>query len=326
MSKLQKTFESALKEYEGENEEVFSVDDVIAKLREELPNCFTMWMEDYNVLAPIAAINIEVDSGGYFYTSLMSEKGICMESEAATVELDELELTEVFEEDATLVVKFLAYCYEKVLPEICNTHEFLNLPRAAKIIFSVGEHSGWECENVYQFNGEQNVIDHGNVRLKTLAKATTCHTEPDKIERKFMDHLHTIDIEKCADELTPIFNDFSVWLTEQNPTPIDRIVIAWSSNFDAIPALGAYCETDVLHRYPISDDLYKWFSEERPDDLDEETSIRYCIGAKIAQIACVMMEKVEQLNTFKELPKHTDFIMRISNRTAGAPHQFYPFT
>src|SRR6188508_1488896 len=127
MNNLQNTFESALKEYEGNDANLLSIDDIAVTLQKELPRYFTMWMEQNSVLDPIAEIKIEVDSLGYFYTSLINEKGFCMEGEAATADLEDLELMEVYEEDPTLVIKFLALCYEKVLPKVCKTPEFLSL-------------------------------------------------------------------------------------------------------------------------------------------------------------------------------------------------------
>ena len=324
MSNLYQTFEKSLKNYKGKNEDLLSVDDIVSKLQQELPPIFNLWMKQEN-LDPIAKVIIEVDQLGYIYVSLFDDRQNCLLSEGACLDMEDLGLHEIYEESPELVTQFLALCYQKALPEVCTTVQFLDLPRASKIIFSLSEHSGWECDEVYLFKGKPNIIDHGNVMLKRLSKKTNCHTEQGTIERKFMEQLQEINLQSCANELTRSFEEFLIWLKQQNPTPVEAIVIAWSSNFDEKPAIGAYCTKDIIHRFILSDDLYKWFPEERPAllDADDLAAVRYCVSCKIAQIACLMMEKVAQLNIFIDIPKQKGFVMEVVNRTAGSPPVFY---
>ncbi len=74
-------------------------------------------------------------------------------------------------------------------------------------------------------------------------------------------------------------------------------------------------------------DFYKWFSNERPADLDDDfmNRVRYCISNKIAEIACQASEKIVDTDAFKKLPKQDKFTMVVANRTAGVPPRFYPF-
>ncbi|WP_445456714.1 hypothetical protein [Flavobacterium sp. HNIBRBA15423] len=324
MNNLYQTFEKSLKNYKGKNADLLSVDNIVPKLQQELPPIFNLWMKQ-EYLDPIAKVVIEVDQLGYVYASLFDDRQNCLLSEGACHDMKDLGLHKIYKKSPELVTQFLAVCYRKVLPELCKTPEFLNLPRASKIVFSVSEHSGWEYDEVYVFKGKPNIVDHGNVILKRLSKATNCHTEPGTIERKFMDNMGEINVQSCANELTRTFEKFLIWLKQQNPTPVEAIVIAWSSNFDEKPAIGAYCAEDILHRFILSDDLYNWFPEERPTllDADNLAAVRYCVSCKIAQIACLMMEKVSQLGTFQAIPKQKKFVMEVVNRTAGSPPVFY---
>jgi hypothetical protein len=325
LNTLETQFEASLKEYKGKNASLLAFDVMIPKLHLELPRNFSQWMHQESCLAPIAKVAVEVDESGYVYTCLYNEHEGCMLSEGASPDLEDLGLSKLYKKSPTLVTQFLTLCYQKVLSEACKTPEFLSLPRAAEIVFSVGEHAGWGCEAVYVFTGERYEINHGNILLKRLNKATSCHTEPGTLERAFMDHLQSIDIQECANELFPVFQELWVWLNQQNPRSVRAIAIAWSSNFNKDPAIGAYCENDVLHRFPGSVDIYKWFSADRPADLDHDdmVSVRYCVSNKIAEIACLMMERVAELEIFKAIPKQDGFIMKVANRTAGSPPVFY---
>ncbi|PXY47005.1 hypothetical protein [Flavobacterium hydrophilum] len=326
MSELESIFTAELKNYTGKDKALLAIDEVAFKIKEELPDNFNHWMEHIPVLVPIAKVGVEIDELGYVYTMLINEKGQCMESEAASPCLDDLGLMKLYKKNSELVTQFLAVCYQKVLSEACKSPEFLKLPRAAEIVFSVGEHAGWECEQVYTYKGERYEIDHGNIRLKRLRFATTCYTEPNTPERKFMDHLQDIDIQKCSDELLPVFTEFLIWLSHEKTKPLKKVILAWSSNFFKDVAMGG--KDDIVYRWPGTFDLYKWFSSERPQDLDDDglVSVRYCVSNKIAEIACLTAEKCIELDAFKALPKDDSFIMEVMNRTAGAPPRFYPFT
>lgn len=330
MSTIEGIFEDSLKEYKGNNAEKLLLNDFILKLEQELPGYFIDWMNSdltgTAVIEPIAKISIEIDESAYAYTSLYNKKGSCMVSEGSSPNLHEWGLDELFEEDSKLVAQFLALCYEKVLPIACKSSEFLSLPRETKIGFSVGQHSGWECDELYEYNGKRYKVDYGNVRLKKLHKDTSCYTKPNTIEHEFMDHLKNIDIEKCANEFIPVFEEFMNWLLEQNPEPLDDITIAWSSNFEKEGVFGG-CYEDEVYRWPKEFDFSVWFSNKRPKDLDhsEMSSVRYCVSSKIAEIACLASEKLVKLEVFKSLPKKDGFIMEIMNRTAGYPPKFYPF-
>ena len=326
MSELGLIFTEELKKYKGDDKDLLVIDEVALKLKEILPGNFNNWMEEIPVIDPIAKVGVEIDELGYVYAVLINEKGQCIESEAASSGLDDLGLKKLYKKNSKLVTKLLAVCYEKILPDVCKSPEFLKLPRASEIVFIVGEHAGWECEEVYTYKGERFEIDYGNIRLKRLRFATTCYTEPDTPERKFMDDLQNIDIQKCADELLPVFTEFLTWLSNQKTEPINAIILAWSSNFDKDVAMGG--KGDIIYRWPETFDLYKWFSSERPEDLDNNdlVSVRHCVTNKIAEIACLTAEKCIQLDVFKALPKDDSFTMKVMNRTAGAPPFFYPFT
>lgn len=325
MGELKLIFTEELKNYSGEDKDLV-IDEVALKLKEILPGSFNRWMDEISVIDPIAKVEVEIDELGYMYTVLINENGKCIESEAVSPCLDDLRLKKLYKENSKLVTIFLAVCYEKILPEVCKSPEFLKLPRAAEIVFSVGEHAGWECEEVYTYKGERYEIDHGNIRLKRLRFATTCYTEPNTPEQKFMDHLQNIDIQKCSDELLPVFTEFLIWLSDQKTEPIKGVILAWSSNFDKDVAIGG--KGDIMYRWPGTFDLYKWFCSERPEDLDNDdlVSVRHCITNKIAEIACLAAEKCVELDVFKALPKDDSFTMKVMNRTAGAPPIFYPFT
>ena len=335
MSSLQKKFEESLKEYEGIKSELLLIDKFSERLKKELPEYFRDWMNPKltgePAMEPISKIGIEVDSGGYVYSSLYSEKGLCMVSEGSSPDLFDWGLVcedeedYAFEERQSLIAQFLALCYEKALPEACKSQEFLSLPRSEKITFSVGAHSGWECDELYVYEGERHEIDYGNIRLKRLHQAASCYTVPGTIENKFMNHLNDIDIRKCSDELIPVFKEFIFWLSEQHIKPLDRIVIAWSSNFDKESAFAGISEKTV-YKWPSTFNFSKWFSNERPKNLDDNlASVRYALSNKIAEIACLAAESFTELDTFKSLPKTDGFIMKVQNRTAGAPPVFYPF-
>ncbi|MDY8137485.1 hypothetical protein [Aquimarina sp. 2201CG5-10] len=336
MSTLKNEFEISLKNYTGSKKELLSVDHFTSMLLEELPVHFKNWMNPEltgePAIEPISKIGIEVDSAGYVYSSLYSEKGLCMVSEGSSPNLFDWGLVSVDEEDyafekrQNLIAQFLALCYKKALPKACKSQEFLNLPRAEKVLFSVGAHSGWECDELYTYEGERNEIDYGNIRLKRLHNAAYCYTQPGTIENKFMNHLNDIDIHKCSDELIPVFKEFLSWLSEQQIKPVDRIAIAWSSNFDKESAFGGISEKTV-YKWPSTFNFSKWFSNERPKNLDDDnlTSVRHAVTNKIAEIACLAAESFTELDVFKNLSKTDQFIMRVQNRTAGAPPIFYPF-
>lgn len=327
MTELELIFTEELKNYSGEDKALLSIDETALKIKEILPGSFNQWMEEIPVMDPIKKIGIQFDEGGYKYSFLISEKGQCMQGDGPCPSLHDLGLKELHGKNSKLLSKFLAVCYEKVWPEVCKSPEFLKLPRAAEIVFSVGEHGGWEWDEVYTYKGERYEIDYGNIQLKRLHSATTCYTNPDTPERKFMDHLQNIDVQKCSDELLPVFTEFFTWLSDQKTEPLTGVVLAWSSNFDKDAAIGGK-DTTTMHRWLGTIDLYKWFSAERPEDLDnsDSTSVRYCISNKIAEIACLTTEKCIELDVFKALPKDDSFTMKVINRTAGAPPIFYPFT
>ncbi len=336
MSILESEFEKSLKNYEGDKAEVLSVDNFTSRLQEELPGHFLNWMDPdltgEPVLEPVSEIKIEVDSQGYLYSSLFNKKGVCMVSEGSSPDLYEWgivskdeDLSE-FESRLNLVAQFLALCYQKVLPAACKTTEFLSLPREEKIVFSVGAHSGWENNELYIHKGEKHEIDYGNVRLKRLHSAASCYTEEGTRENTFMNHLKNIDVRKCSDELIPVFKEFIFWLSEQDIEPLERIVIAWSSNFEKESVFGGI-SGKTKYPWPSPLNLSSWFSSERPENLDDDnlTSVRYAVSNKIAEIACLAAESIAELDIFKGLPKTDGFIMRVQNRTAGAPPVFYPF-
>lgn len=326
MTELEILFTEELQNYSGEDKALLVIDEAALKLKEELPGIFNRWMEEIPVINPIAKVGVVIDEGGYIYTILMSEKGQCMESDGASPGLNDFGIRDLHEKNSKLVTTFFAVCYEKILEEACKSPEFLRLPRAAEIVFSIGEHAGWACEEVYKYKGERYEINYGNIQLKRLHSATTCYTRPDTIERKFMDHLQNIDVQKCSEELLPVFTEFFTWLSDQKTEPLKGVTLAWSSNFDKDVAMGG--KTDIMYRWPGTFDMYKWFSSERPEDLDHVavTSVRSCVSNKIAEIACLTVEKCIELDIFKALPKDDSFTMKIQNRTAGAPPIFYPFT
>lgn len=336
MSTLKNEFETSLKNYTGSKRELLSVDSFTTKLLEELPTHFKNWMNPEltgePAIKPISEIKIELDSMGYLYSSLYDEKGFCMVSEGSSPDLFDWGLVSIdeedyaFEERQELIAQFLALCYKNALPKACQSKEFLDLPRSEKIIFSVGAHSGWECNELYIHKGERNEIDYGNIRLRRLQNAVYCNTKPGTIENKFMKHLYDIDIYKCADELIPVFKEFLFWLSEQHVKPLDEIVIAWSSNFDKESAFGGISE-ETVYKWPSTFNFSKWFSNERPKNLDDDnlTSVRYAVSHKIAEIACLAAENFTELDIFKSLAKTDKFIMIVQNRTAGAPPVFYPF-
>lgn len=326
MTELESIFREELENYNDEDKALLSIDEAALKLKEILPGVFNRWMDEIPIINPIAKVGVEIDEGGYMYAFLINEKGQYMESDGASPSLNDLGIRDLHKKNSKLTTKFFAVCYEKILAETCKSPEFLRLPRAAEIVFSVGEHAGWEWDKVYTYKGERYEIDYGNIRLKRLHAATTCYTNPDSPERKFMDHLQNIDVQKCSDELLPVFTEFFTWLSNQKTEPLTGVVLAWSSNFDKDAAIGGK-DTTTMHRWPGAIDVYKWFSEERPEDLDDSdlTSVRYCISNKIAEIACLTTEKCIELDAFKTLPKDGSFTMKVMNRTAGAAPIFYPF-
>ncbi len=337
---IQSAFRESLEEYKEEYEKErpeLVVSNFVSRLKEEFPSYFRDWMNPVltgePVLEPISKIEIGIDSYGYVYSSLYSETGSCIVSTGVGPNLYDWGLVSVDEDDyafegrQSLVAQFLALCYVEVLPEACKTEAFLALPRAEKITFKVGAHSGWESDELYVFEGERYEIDYGNVRLKRLNYKASCHTDPDTVERRFMDNLKTLDVQKCADELISTFEEVIFWLSKENKEPLNRIVIAWSSNFDREAAFGGVLGKTVL-RWPGTFDFSKWFLNERPGDLDAEhlTSVRYSISCKIAEISCLASEVIVTSDVFKNLPKADGFLMRVQNRTAGQPLVFYPFT
>ncbi len=338
MSQLKQLFEQSLKEYRGDKASLLSLNDFVARLQQELPSYFSDWLNpDYTgqvALGPIAKIVIEADASAYVYTSLYNEKKACMVAEAPSPDIADWGLLELFKEAPALVVQFLALCYEQALPAVCRTDEFLGLPRCEKITFSIAEHSGWEHKKLYVYKGERHEIDYGNIRLKQLRKATSCFTEPATVERKFMEHLTTIDVQKCAAEFTPVFEKFLHWLAQQNTGPLEAITIGWSSDFGKAAGIGGFNEN--AYRWPEPLDIYKWFSSKRPENMDYEnedddddaydmSKVRYCVSNKIAEIACLTAERIAETDIFKAIPKQDNFIMEVMNRTAGASPVFYPF-
>ncbi len=329
MPALKQLFKQSLKKHKDTDTSRLSFDDYVLKLEQELPGYFADWQDpDYTgqmALEPIAKVVVEIDASGYVYTSLYNEKEACMVSEAASPDLYDWGLQELYEEAPSLVTIFLALCYETVLPVVCRTEEFLRLPRSGKVVFGVSEHSGWECEEVYVYTGERHEIDYGNIRLKQLRQAANCYTEPGTVEHKFMQHLSTVDVQKCSEELFPVFEEFLDWLVRQNPGPLEAITIAWSSDFSKEASMGGY--NKQAYRWPGSFNCYKWFSAERPEDLDDDdiAKIRHCISNKIAEIACLAAERIVELEVFRSIPKEDNFIMEVMNRTAGASPMFYPF-
>lgn len=332
MSKIQSTFEKSLENYTGNKAKLLSVSDFTLKLKSELPTYFCDWMNPEltgePALGPIAEVKIEIDQLAYAYTGLFNKQGLCMVSEGSSPDLYDWGLSELYEEDPKLVTQFLALCFEKVLPEACKLSEFLKLPRAEKVVFSLGEHSGWEYDEVYVYNGELHELYYGNVRLKRLAKEISLHsyTELNTVEQRFINHLLNINIRKCADELIPVFKEFLHWLSHQNPEPLKNITIGWSSNFDKESAFGGINDGGVC-KWSGTFDFSKWFAMDRPKDLDRDgiDKVRYCVSLKIAEIACLASETLVDLEVFKKLPKKDNFFMQVMNRTAGFPPRFYPF-
>lgn len=80
MSSIRDKFEESLKEYDGDKSELLQVDKFADRLKEELPRYFLDWMNPEltgePAIKPISKIDIEVDSGGYVYACLYSEKDI----------------------------------------------------------------------------------------------------------------------------------------------------------------------------------------------------------------------------------------------------------
>ncbi|MCF6347939.1 MAG: hypothetical protein L3J20_06535 [Flavobacteriaceae bacterium] len=332
MSIIQKYFEKSLKDYSGNKAGILIVNDFVLKLKQEIPEHFRDWMDTKLtggelIVEPIAEVIVEMDQLAYVYTSLIDEKGRCMVTEGSSPDLSDWGLDELAIEEPRLVSQFLALCYEKTLTEACKSSEFLSLPRSEKVVFSVGEHSGWCGENIYVYKGSRHKIDYGNIRLKRLQLENSHgYTNPDTVERKFMDHLENIDIQKCASELIPVFEEFLHWLSKQNTTSLEVIAIGWSSNFEEETALGGYDDTD-LYRWSSPFDFSKWFAKKRPNDLDHDdmTGVRYRVSIKIAEIACLASETIIELEVFKNLPKTDNFTMEVQNRTGGFPPLFYPF-
>ncbi len=338
MNTIQNEFEESLKNYDGNKAELLLVDNFTSKLLKELPSHFLNWMNPELTgepsIDPISKIKIEVDSLGYLYTSLFNKKGACMVTEGSSPNLFEWGIVSTNDDDYTLFVKrqdlvsqFLALCYQQVLPTACTMAEFLSLPREEKVTFSIGAHSGWECDELYIYEGERNEIDYGNVRLKRLHNAANCYTKEGTIENSFMTHLNKIDIQKHSNELIPVFKDFLHWLSEQNIQPLDKIVIAHSSNFDKESVFGGI-SGKTIYKWTPNINFSEWFLDKRPENLDDENfiNLRYAVTTKIAEIACLTSESIIDLDLFKKLPKKDNFIMCVRNRTAGTPPLFYPFS
>lgn len=330
MSIIQSVFDESLKSYTGNKAELLAVSDFTLKLKEELPGYFRNWLDPEftgnPALKPIAKVEIEIDQLAYAYTVLFSEKGACMVTEGSAPDLYGWGLSDLFEEEPRLVSQFLALCFEKALPDACRASEFLTLPRSEEVVFSVGEHAGWVCEEVFVYKGGRHEIDHGNARLKILGQEAKRYIQGGTAEGVFEDHLKNINVRQCADEFMPVLKEFVYWLSEQNPEPLEDITIAWSSNFNKESGFGG-CLDDKVYKWPGSFDFSKWFSRERPEDLDQDdmVKVRYCISLKIAEIACLASEELVELEVFQNLPKRDGFSMRIMNRTAGYSPKFYPF-
>ncbi len=334
MKSLQKDYKKSLEKYKGDKTKLSDIKHHQSKLREEIQQYFQDWlnpkMTGEAALEPIAKINIEVDSQGYVYTSLYNKNGRCLVSEGASPDLYEWGLVSSDEEDyefekrQDLVAQFLALCYVDVLPEACETDNFLSLPRESEITFTVGAHSGWEYENLYIYKGDKHSIDHGNVRFKRLSYAADCYTAPGTKEEIYMNQVRKLDVRSCADELIPVFNEFLEWLSLQNSEPIEDILIVWSSNFEKDTAFGGI-HGDNAYRWPKTFELSKWFPVNSFIDLDEYATIRYSVSSKIAQIACLAAETFIELDSFKKLSKTDNLKMKVHNRTGGQPVEFYPF-
>ena len=323
-------------EYDGTMIDILVPENFTDRLRKELIECCVDWLDVKRTgtacLSPISKITWEFDSGGYLYAHMLDKSGSCSISEGSSPSLWDWGLITreedeyAFEGRQNLVAVFLANCFQQVIEDVCQSAEFLNLPREEKISMTVGAHGGWQCDKLYVFTGERHEIDYGNVRLKTLAHDADCHTKEGTAEHDFMTHVRALDVQQCADELLVPMTELLEWLVAKKPEPIDRIVIAWSSNFDKETAFGGIND-DNTYKWNQTFDLSKWFSKAKLKDLDagEHSSVRYAVSNKIAQIACLASERLIECDAFKKMPKVENFTMKVSNRTAGSPPRFYPF-
>ena len=169
MNDLKNKFEDSLKKYKGDKAEILVIETFTNRLLKELPTYFSHWINPKFTLKPIkepiSKIKIEVDSRGDLYTSIFNIKGKCLESDASGPSLYDWGIVSVDEKERSLekridlIAQFLAICYQEVLPSACKTTEFQNLPREEHITFSVGAHSGWECDNLYVHTGERYEIN-----------------------------------------------------------------------------------------------------------------------------------------------------------------------
>jgi len=340
--KNNKYAEALEKESDLEFSKRLDVDLFTARLVDEMPECFTNWL-DPNLtgevcLEPISKISIEVDSHGYLYASLYSKSNSCLVSEGSCISLYEWGLGDsddvdeyAFERRQNLVAQFLALCFINALETLCESTEFLALPRCASISFTIGAHGSWSQDNAFVFYGTKNEIEWGNKRSKRLAHKSSCYTEPGSKSFEFIKSINEVDAQEHARELMPLLEQAMLWLGENAEDPIERFIIAWSSNFDRDIAFGGVTgkteEDKKIYRWPNTFDLYKWFQNNRLKDLDAEgfSSERFALSHKIAQIACIACETLIETDAFKSLKKSDSFEMKVMNRTAGAQLVFYPF-
>jgi len=332
MTDLMNEFNESLKEYTGKNIGLFNIEQGTQRLITEFDEYIKYWLNPRFTgevtLDPINRIIVEIDSSGYMYSSVLSEKTGCMISEGRSPSLQKWGMDTLHSPYSKLVAQFFAVCYQQALPTICESEAFQALPRASEIKFEVGNHSGWACSDVYTFHGQEHRIDYGNIKLLELAYKVTLAKPNNPIETTFLKHLENIDLVEKSQEFTPIFEEFISWLAEQTNEPLKFIAFAWSANFDSDSLLFGFSE-DNKYKWSKNIEVSSWFSEQRPADLELEEceKIRNVMSCKLAQIACLSAEKVTNSDDFKKLNLLDNFKIFVVNRKeSGRKVEFYPFT